>query len=177
MARLLSVVVMAGVVLFASSTVISTAFTTSEVQRNADFSVEADAAARIQVTPGSGAGATVDSEGTLQLSLTNLNKDSSFTFGDTSDPSRVYVFKFTNNNGTDHTFTVGATNIGNQATFYVKDPNNSSEWTFTAPGTSSGFTLDDGQTAYVAVDIVDTGTANFSGSVYINDTGDGGDNI
>ena len=170
MARLLSVIVMAGVVLVAGSAVMSTAFTTAEVQRTADLSVEADGNAVIQVEAGSAGGATTDSDGKLKIDLANLNKDSSFTFGDTASPDTAHVFKFTNEDGQGHDFEVGANGLDGTATFYVK-PQSGSTQSFTTPGSSGTFTLADSNTAWVAIEITDTGTSsNTTGQVYINAT-------
>ena len=168
MDRALSVIVMAGVVLLSGSAVVSTAFTTADVTRNANFTVETDANADVRVQPGSAGGASVDGDGKLQISYTDLNKHSNFTFGDTDDPSKDPVFMFTNTDGTDHTFVVGSKNFGTSTKLHVDDGTNVSEY----PTKTEGFTVIDGGTAYVAIEL-DTGGSNKTGSVYINATGDG----
>jgi hypothetical protein len=166
--RALSVIVMAGVILVSGSAVVSTAFTTAEVERKANFTVDTDDNADIRVQPGSAGGASVDGDGELQISYTGLNRNANVTFGDVDDPSQSYVFSFTNKDGTDHTFEVGTENFGTSTKLHVAENTNISEY----PTKTEGFTLTDGETAYVAIEI-DTGTSDTSGSVYINATGDG----
>jgi uncharacterized protein YaiE (UPF0345 family) len=152
----------------------STAFTTAEIDRSADFTVTADDAAVIEFSTGPGNGAQLNN-GELELNLEDLNQNSNFTFGDVTDPAGSSVFSFQNQDGTDHTFNLGANGVSANTQFLV-DTGNTSYEKFTGNGSTSGFTLLDGDTASVAIAVSDTGTANITGgSLYVNVTGDGND--
>ena len=172
---------MAAIVLLAGTALVSTAFTTAEIDRSADFSVQADGGGIIEFTPGTGDGAQLASNGEIELTLNDLNKNSNFTFGNINDPSATSVFKFKNTDGTDHTFNVGANGVNENMTFYVEDPDNTSFSgfkTFTGNGSiSQNFTLEgtdtSAESAAVAIAVSDTGKINNTGTLYINVTGDG----
>jgi uncharacterized membrane protein len=163
MSRKLTVLGIAALVLLAGTAMASTAFTTATVDRNANLNVQTDDTAVVGLTAGNATGGTAtDTEGRLLVKFNNVNKNATFSFGDTATPSSTAVFEITNNDGQAHTFNFDVTGI--DATFYIENSNGVTTATTSTTGT---FDLTAGETAYVAVEFT-TGTASQSGTITIS---------
>lgn len=161
---LIGVVLLVGVALSAS------AFTSATVDRSTTIDVTTDSGSIVGLSPGSSSMIT-DNNGELTIDVSGkdnqgVNVNSTYTFGDSSDPVNVSAFSVTNNDANQRNFTLSyavdgtdsATNTDN-VVFEVYDANKASQGTF-AEGTS--LTLNDvtsGGTHYVVLTVNTTNSA------------------
>lgn len=102
------------------------AYTSASTSRNATFSVAADSGTAL-IGLAAGASPQITNNGDkLDVSLQNLNTDSTFTFGDTASLDTAYAFSITNNDTVSHDITVGYNTAG--VTFNIYEQG-ATDWT------------------------------------------------
>lgn len=112
------------------------AYSQATVTRGTSFTVATDSSAQIGLAAGSSA-ITTTADDALDISLADLNTDSSFVYGnpanpspasgDTLDVSSDFAFSITNNNADARDITISYTGSGVTFDIYSEDPTNG--WT------------------------------------------------
>lgn len=101
------------------------AYTSATTTRAATFSIAADSTtALVGLTAGT-SGQITDNGDKLDVSIENLNTDSTFTFGDSTTLDANYAFSITNNDSSAHDFTIGYDTAGITFEIYEKG----ADWT------------------------------------------------
>lgn len=141
------------------TSVSSVAFTSASVSRDVNVAVSADDSAIVGLNPGSLDAASLDSDGALQIDTANgsndLNVDSTFTYGDGSNPSTTHLFSLTNNDSAEHDFTFNYNSQGASAvTFEVYDDTGTQSGSF-SDANSLTSTVSSAGTLYFVM-VVDT---------------------
>lgn len=136
----------------------SVAFTTASVSRSVQVGVESDDSAVVGLNPGSTNAASLDSDGALVIDTSNgssdLNVDSTFTYGDPSDASGTFLFSLTNNDANERNFTLNYGGTSGAVSFEVYDGSGTQSGTLSG-SSSLSLTLSSGDTRYFVM-VVDT---------------------
>ncbi|ERG91440.1 MAG: hypothetical protein J07HQW1_01474 [Haloquadratum walsbyi J07HQW1] len=169
-----AVVVMAGVGVGAS------AFTTANIDRDAEVAVTSDASGILGLKAGD-AGQVYEKDGQLTIDVTHgitnsaggLNEDANFTIGASGDAANTHAFQLTNSDSQGHSITIGYDiddSPSGTIEFAVYDENGKVA-TATADSSDS-FTVDSGETRYVIINITtDANQDDLSGTVTFDVTG------
>lgn len=169
MTRKLTVLGLAALVLLAGTAVASTAFTTATIDRDVNVDVNDDTSGVLQFAAGEG---TTISGNQLAINADNegLNVDSTFTYGDTANPTTTPAFSLTNNDGSARDITLnfsGSTGI----TFTVYADDGTEIGTFSDGGSVTVTSLGSGSTVYVTFSVTTgttTGTDQISGTLTVS---------
>ena len=167
MAKLSSTLLVAGLILIAGVSVGTSAFTTADIDRQANVNVVADDTGLLGLTDGnSGNLVFQNADDQLEIDFTNgnasgANTDALFSLGDGSNPSGSQAFIITNNDAETHT--INATYNANTAAadtdnlkFDIYDESNTLVGTVSAAGDTASLTTSPGE-SYNVVVTVDTG--------------------
>ena len=195
MSQLTKTLLVAGILLVAGVSVGTSAFTTAQVDRQANVDVVADEAGLLGLTDGtSGELVFQDGEGQLGIDFTagtagGANTNALFELGNPADPTNSQAFMITNNDVESHVInTEYRANTSDAATednlkFEVYDNNGDLVDTISASGSTASWSAP-ANTAYYVVVTVDTGhssdllgpDADLSGTLgfSIDDTVEGG---
>jgi len=195
MSQLTKTLLVAGILLVAGVSVGTSAFTTAQVDRQANVDVVADNTGLLGLTDGSSGDLVFqNSQSQLGIDFTagtanGANTDARFELGNPDDPSNSQAFVITNNDAESHVINANYNaNTSDAATednlrFEIYDSNGSSVGTISASGTNASFTAPANNQFYVVV-TVDTGhssdrlgpSADLSGTLEfsIDDTAEGG---
>ena len=169
-----AVVVMAGVGVGAS------AFTTANIDRDAEVAVTSDTSGILGLKAGD-AGQVYEKDGQLTIDATHgitnsavgLNEDANFTIGASGDAANTHAFQLTNSDSQGHDITIGYDIDGSPSgtiEFAVYDENGKVA-TATADSSDS-FTVASGETRYVIINITtDANQDDLSGTVTFDVTG------
>lgn len=108
------------------------AYTSATVSRDATFTVAADTNALVGLAAGSAPGVTETTSGELAISIADLNTESTFTFGNSTDLTTDFAFSITNNDTIAHDIAVAYGTTG--VTFQIYKPGTNStdgsdDWT------------------------------------------------
>lgn len=87
------------------------AYTSANVTRNTTFSISADGTALVGLTAGTPSDITNNGD-LLEIAPTNLNTDSTFTYGDAVSLDTAHAFSITNNDGGERTLTISYDTAG-----------------------------------------------------------------
>jgi hypothetical protein len=146
------------------------AYTSANVTRDATFTVTADSnSALVGLTAGTTNGVTNNGD-KLQIALSDLNTDGSFTFGDGTAVDSSYAFSIVNNDTVQHTIDVSYDTAGVTFDIYTQG----TDWTdATSVGTvdsatSVSLTAGAAEEFRVIITVDTTGVA--SGSTALNGT-------
>jgi len=195
MSQLTKTLLVAGIVLAAGVGVGTSAFTTAQVDRQANIDVVADNTGLLGLTDGnSGELVFQNEQSQLGIDFTagtadGANTDARFELGNPDDPANSQAFVITNNDAESHVInanynanTTDATTEDNLR-FEVYDSNGDSAGTISASGTEASFDAAANEQFYVVI-TVDTGhssdllkpNADLSGTLEfsIDDTVEGG---
>lgn len=131
------------------------AYTSATVARAASLTVENDDNAVLELTDGVGATLT---GGTLELDGDgdNINRDATFEYGDTSDPSATPAFTITNGDGQSQDITISlskSSSAGHALTLKTKLEGNSSVDNVGEGGTQT-YSVPSSDSVYVAFELV-----------------------
>jgi hypothetical protein len=144
-------------------------FTTATVERQADIDVTDDTDGLIGLDAGDQA-QIISTNGKLTIDMsqtraTGVNQDATFTFGNSSDPSKT-AFNITNQDGEEQTFGLdfqqsddpvpGRENV-NFSVYKSSGDRAFSETDGDGTSSSTGVTLDAGESAYVVITVDTTG--------------------
>lgn len=196
MSNLTSTLLVAGLLLVAGVSVGTSAFTTAEVDRQANVDVVADDVGLLGLTDGnSGNLVYQNSSDQLAIDFTNgsadgANTDALFRLGDPADPSGSQAFIITNNDDESHVINASYNaNTGDASTpenlkFEIYDSGGNNVGTISASGETASWDAS-ANTAYNVVVTVDTGHSttvltsgdDLSGTLEfrVDDTAEGGD--
>jgi Protein of unknown function (DUF1102). len=195
MSGLTSTLLVAGLLLVAGVSVGTGAFTTAEVDRQANVDVVADDTGLLGLTDGnSGNLVYQNSSDQLAIDFTNgsaggANTDAKFVLGDPSNPGSSQAFILANNDAESHTIeaSYNASTSDAQSTenlkFEIYDSSNTSVGTISASGDTASWNAP-ANSAYTVVVTVDTGHSStvltsgddLSGTLEfrVDDTAEGG---
>lgn len=195
MSNLTSTLLVAGLLLVAGVSVGTSAFTTAEVDRQANVDVVADEVGLLGLTDGnSGNLVYQNSSDQLAIDFTNgtadgANTDALFRLGDPADPSGSQAFIITNNDDESHVINASYNaNTGDASTpenlkFEIYDSGGNNVGTISASGETASWDAS-ANTAYNVVVTVDTGHSttvltsgdDLSGTLEfrVDDTAEGG---
>jgi hypothetical protein len=195
MSNLTSTLLVAGLLLVAGVSVGTSAFTTAEVDRQANVDVVADDVGLLGLTDGnSGNLVYQNSSDQLAIDFTNgsadgANTDALFRLGDPADPSGSQAFIITNNDAESHVINASYNaNTGDASTpenlkFEIYDSGGNNVGTISASGETASWDAS-ANTAYNVVVTVDTGHSttvltsgdDLSGTLEfrVDDTAEGG---
>ena len=195
MSNLTSTLLVAGLLLVAGVSVGTSAFTTAEVDRQANVDVVADEVGLLGLTDGnSGNLVYQNSSDQLAIDFTNgsadgANTDALFRLGDPADPSGSQAFIITNNDDESHVINASYNaNTGDASTpenlkFEIYDSGGENVGTISASGETASWDAS-ANTAYNVVVTVDTGHSttvltsgdDLSGTLEfrVDDTAEGG---
>lgn len=149
-----------------ATTVGSMAYTTASVDRSVTANVANDDSAIIGLDPGSVSGVSLNGNGKLEVNPPNdLNKDATFEFGDTTDPSANPAFTITNNDSVQQTIEIGLSNFASSGIFtlHLKGPGGTQN-SVSDNSTTVDYTLAGTDTIDAAITI-DTGTNDINGQM------------
>ncbi|WP_136592067.1 VCBS domain-containing protein [Salinigranum halophilum] len=166
MIRITHAVLMAGLVLVATTAVGASAFTSASIDREANANVVADQNGLLSLTDGN-SGDLIFEDGTGQLAMDltagsakGANTDALFVFGDRQSPSTTQAFTITNNDATTHDITVSYDGTDDNSAanlqFEIYDAEGSSVGTVDEEGTTATISAPASATYYVVV-VLDTG--------------------
>lgn len=167
MSKLLSTLFVAGILLVAGVTVGTSAFTTADIDRQADVNVVADQQGLLGLTDGSSGNLVYqNSNDQLAIDFTNgsaqgANTDALFRLGNPNDVTNSQAFIVTNNDGEDHQIDAAYTGSDSVTAednlrFEVYDSTGTSVGTISASGTNATWSATQ-NTEYYVVITVDTG--------------------
>jgi hypothetical protein len=168
MAKLASTLLVAGLILIAGVSVGTSAFTTADIDRQANVDVVADDTGLLGLTDGnSGNLVFQNTDDQLEIDFTKgnatgANTDALFTLGDGANPSVSQAFIITNNDAEAHTINATYNADTNDAVdtdnlrFEVYDTGGNSVGTVSASGDTADWSAAAGSEYYVVV-TVDTG--------------------
>lgn len=139
------------------------AFTTADATRDVNIGVVADDSAVIGLTPDDTEIASLDDDGVLVIDTDiegagGLNPDANFTYGDPDNFENNHLFSIANNSASEREFTIEFTG-GNGVTFTLYSNTGIDGDEVTDEG-SQTFTLGDGETVYVVLDVDTDGTSD-----------------
>lgn len=158
----------------------ASAFTTATVARDAQIDVATDANSIITIEDGGAPGASVTSDGQIELDADgdSLNQDANFTYGDETDPTSNAVFKLTNGDDATQQLTLNydadSGSPGAVKLFVMEQ--GASDSTMINSGGSETVTVSSSNTVYVAMavetpdSVSGTTSDEISGTLYINAT-------
>ncbi len=167
MSKLLSTLFVAGILLVAGVTVGTSAFTTADIDRQADVNVVADQQGLLGLTDGSSGNLVYqNSNDQLAIDFTNgsaqgANTDALFRLGNPNDVTNSQAFIVTNNDDEDHQIDAAYTGSDSVTAednlrFEVYDSSGTSVGTISASGTNATWSATQ-NTEYYVVITVDTG--------------------
>lgn len=145
-----------GTVVFGAS-----AFTSAELDRQANIDVVADDQGLVTLLPGDSQSATLNSSGELEIDAApgadGVNVEGLFTYGSESEPVEDNLFAIENGNGESFDLDVGYEtddgNNGSAVEFRVYDDAGTELATVEGNGTEQTVTLDSAETVYVVMEI------------------------
>lgn len=195
MSQLTNTLLVAGILLVAGVAVGTSAFTTAQVDRQANVDVVADDTGLLALTDGN-SGDLVFQNAQSQLGIdftagtaNGANTDALFKLGNPADPTNSQAFMIANNDAESHVINTNYNASTTDATaednlrFEIYDNNGNSAGTISASGTSASFDAPADEQFYVVI-TVDTGhssdllepDADLSGTLEfsIDDTAEGG---
>lgn len=140
------------------------AFTSASVSRTVTIGVTADSSAIVGLTAGSTDAATEQSNGALVIDTSNgsndLNVESTFIYGDSSDPTNAYLFSLTNNDTESRNFSLSYVNGSGIVSFEVFDDTGTSEGVIDGSTTLDALTIASGSTRYFVMTVDTTGVSS-----------------
>lgn len=153
--------------LLATSVVASSAFTTIEMDRDANINVTADANSLIALNAHEDSEVVTGTDtGALQIDFdpdnteSGVNVNSTYTVGNPDDAATTYAFSITNNNTAEMPITVSYefadTVTDGDVTFKLYD-SDGSHLNSVSSGSSSTPTLAEGETIYVVIEVTSAG--------------------
>ncbi|NHN64070.1 hypothetical protein G9463_12265 [Haloarcula sp. JP-Z28] len=197
MARIIRTVMLAGIVLIATTAVGASAFTAATVDRQANTDVVSDEDGLIGLTDGnSGNLVFQNQQDQLEINFENgtalgANTDAKFELGDPANPGTSQAFQVRNNDDEAHMINVGYSldaddgNTADNYEFRIFDSEGNDVGTVTEEGTTAAVNAAAGA-SYNVVVVVDTGhgtetltsTSDLSGtlSFTVDDVDEGGTN-
>ena len=167
MAKLASTLLVAGLILIAGVSVGTSAFTTADIDRQANVDVVADDTGLLGLTDGnSGNLVFQNADDQLEIDFTNgsaggANTDALFILGDGDNPSESQAFVVTNNDAETHTINAAysadtAASQTDNLKFDIYDENGDNVGTVSAAGDTASLDAAAGE-SYNVVVTVDTG--------------------
>lgn len=166
MPRIQTTVLVVGLVLAAAFTMGTSAFTTAEIERQANIDVVADDQGLLALTDGnSGDLVFQNSDEQLEIDLTagtadGANTDARFVLGDEDSPSTAQAFTVTNNDAESHDITVEYSehdsNDASNLQFEFYDSSDTLVGTADEEGNAATLSASADETFYVIV-VIDTG--------------------